>query len=380
MALSVLAFCIFFTTVFVHKFIFSICRLRAPSSARYTLFLHFSELTFFLIIETIVARLLLVAFGTIERNPGPPHLKFATWNVDSLLTREGSKKSLIEGLDSCHQFDIIGLCETYFTPSTADSDIFISGFSDKPFRADCPSTIIDGSRPRGGVCLYYKEHLPIKNRKDLVLNNETVISEITLGRKKIFFVLSYRPPSMITVNDVAAYCTSLKESIDKISEENPSLVVLTGDFNARSPLFWSEERHENMPGEKLSDFMLLNCLEQLIAEPTHFPRDDIETCIDLIFTDKPASFVDSGVIPSPDPKCKHQIIHGTINFSVPSPPPYKRKVWRYDQADVSSIKNIIGSANWNNILAGRSVDDMVLTLTDKLLNVVRQHSKQDYHC
>ena len=38
-----------------------------------------------------------------------------------------------------------------------------------------------------------------------------------------------------------------------------------------------------MPGEKLSNFMLLNCLEQLISEPTHFPRDDIETCIDLIF-------------------------------------------------------------------------------------------------
>ena len=136
------------------------------------------------------------------------------------------------------------------------------------------------------------------------------------------------------------------------------------------PLFWSEERHENMPGEKLSNFMLLNCLEQLIAEPTHFPRDDIETCIDLIFTDKPASFVDSGVIPSPDPKCKHQIIHGTINFSVPSPPPYKRRIWKYDQADVPSIKNTIGSVNWNNILAGRSVDDMVLTLTDILLTVM----------
>ena len=50
------------------------------------------------------------------------------------------------------------------------------------------------------------------------------------------------------------------------------------------PLFWSDERVENMPGEKLSNFMLVSCLEQLITEPTHFPRDDIETCIDLIFT------------------------------------------------------------------------------------------------
>ena len=92
----------------------------------------------------------------------------------------------------------------------------------------------------------------------------------------------------------------MKDSIDMIAKENPSLVVLTGDFNARSPLFWSEEQHETMPGEKLSNFMLLNCFEQLINEPIHFPREDIETCLDLILTDKPTCFVDSGVIPSPD--------------------------------------------------------------------------------
>ena len=124
---------------------------------------------------------------------------------------------------------------------------------------------------------------------------------------------------MVTVVDVDNYCTKLKESFDKIAREKPSLVVLTGDFNARSPLFWNEERLENMPGEKLGNFMLLNSLEQLINEPTHFPRDDIETCIDLIFTDKPALFVDSGLIPSPNPKCKHQVVHGSINFKCPLP-------------------------------------------------------------
>ena len=361
----------FFAVLFFQNFLFSMCSTKFRSKNKHIPLFHFFELSFFLIIETIVAKILLVAFGTIERNPGPNnYLKFATWNVDSLLTREGSKISMIEGLDSCHHFDILGLCETYFTDNTSEEHTAICGFSDKPFRADCKNTEVDGARPRGGVCLYFKEHLPIVNRPDLVLTNETIISEIRLGRKKIFFILSYRPPSMSTVGDVAAYCSNLKDSIDKIARENPSLVVLTGDFNARSPLFWSEERHETMPGEKLSNFMLLNCLEQLIAEPTHFPRDDIETCIDLIFTDKPSYFVDSGVIPSPDPRCKHQVIHGTINFSVPSPPPYKRNIWKYDQANVPSIKNNIGSVNWEELFDGRSVDDMVSILTDKLLSIM----------
>ena len=374
LSLTVLAIFLILAVIailFLNNFLFSMCSIKFRGKNRYTSLFHFFELSFFLIVETTVAKILLVAFGTIERNPGPHnHLKFATWNVDSLLTREGSKKSMIEGLDSCHKFDILGLCETYFTDNTSEKDITICGFSDKPFRADSKYSDIDGARPRGGVCLYFKEHLPIVNRPDLVLTNETIISEIRLGRKKIFHILSYRPPSMSTVNDVAAYCSKLKDSIDKIAREKPSLIVLTGDFNARSPLFWSEERHENMPGEKLSNFMLLNCLEQLIAEPTHFPRDDIETCIDLILTDKPASFVDSGVIPSPDPRCKHQIIHGTINFSVPSPPPYRRNIWKYDQANVPSIHNNIVSNNWEELFNGRSVDDMVSILTDKLLSIM----------
>ena len=366
-SLTGLALLSLFLAFSIQHFLVSVLR----SKTHHSCLLQFFELSFFLIIETIVAKKFLVTFGTIERNPGPiNHLKFATWNVDSLLTREGSKKSMIEGLDSCHHFDLFGICETYFTNNTPDKDIAISGFSDKAFRADCKISEVDGARPRGGVCLYFKEHLPIVNRPDLVLTNETVISEIRLGRKKIFFILSYRPPSMSTIGDMAAYCSNLKDSFDKIARENPSLVVLTGDFNARSPLFWSEERHETMPGEKLSNFMLLNCLEQLISEPTHFPRDDIETCIDLIFTDKPSSFVDSGVIPSPDPKCKHQVVHGTINFSVPTPPPYKRNIWKYDRADVPSIKNSISSENWEELFAGRSVDDMVSILTNKLLSIM----------
>ena len=372
-SLIVLTFCLIlfvFAMFFLEYFLFSLCSFNCARKKRHlSSFYNFFELSFFLIFETTVIKILLVTFGTIESNPGPNHLKFATWNVDSLLTREGSKKSMIEGLDSCHKFDIIGLCETYFTDKTADSDIVINGFSEKPFRADCKNADID-ARPRGGVCLYFKEHLPIVNRPDLVLTNETIISEIRLGRKKIFLILSYRPPSMNTVGDVAAYCSHLKDSVDKIAREKPSLVILTGDFNARSPLFWSDERHETMPGEKLSNFMLLNCFEQLISEPTHFPRDDIETCIDLILTDKPSSFVDSGVIPSPDPRCKHQVIHGTINFSVPSPPPYKRKIWKYDQANVLSIKNNIGSINWDELFAGKNVDDMVSVLTDNLLSVM----------
>ena len=103
---------------------------------------------------------------------------------------------MIEGLDSCHKFDIFGVCQTYLTKKVADEDITISGFSDKPFRVDCKTVNDDeDARPRGGVCRYFKESLPIVNRPDLVLTDETIISEIRLGRKKVFHVLSIEPPA-----------------------------------------------------------------------------------------------------------------------------------------------------------------------------------------
>ena len=126
--------------------------------------------------------------------------------------------------------------------------------------------------------------------------------------------------------------------LDAINKENPYAIILTGDFNARSPLFWQDETIENSLGKKLSDLVLFNQMDQIINEPTPFPRDNIGTCIDLIMTNQPNLFVHSGVIQSPDPMCKHQIIHGIINLTFPCPPPYKRKFWSYSKADTKKNK------------------------------------------
>ena len=40
-----------------------------------------------------------------------------------------------------------------------------------------------------------KENLPIKERRDLETLDETIVAEIKMKRKKIFFVLSYRHPN-----------------------------------------------------------------------------------------------------------------------------------------------------------------------------------------
>ena len=200
------------------------------------------------------------------------------------------------------------------------------------------------------MCLYFKENIPIIEREDLTKDlGECIVSEISLKNKKICFVRIYRSPSQSSL-EFDKFMNNLESLLVKINNEKPSSIVFAGDFNARSPLFWDEEGTESAEGKTLADFMVANNLEQLINAPTHLPRENIATCIDLILTDQPLSFVDSGVIPSPDPKCKHQIVHGMLNFNIPSPPKYKRKVWDYQKGDFRNLRGILARLNEINYL------------------------------
>ena len=111
---------------------------------------------------------------------------------------------------------------------------------------------------------------------------------------------------------------------------------------------WDQEKHQTNEGRVLADFCTINGLEQIVNEPTHIPHAGIETCIDLILTNQPYLFVDKGVIPSPDPLCKHQIVHGKLNFNVPSPPPYTRKVWDYHLVNITTISRNICAVRWED--------------------------------
>ena len=85
--------------------------------------------------------------------------------------------------------------------------------------------------------------------------------------------------------------------------------------------------------------------------------------IDLIITDQPNVFVDFGVHPSLDNHCQHQIIHGKLNISVPTPPPYKPKIWYYEKAQKDKIKSALENIDWPTIFAGLDVDDMTQLFT-----------------
>ena len=106
------------------------------------------------------------------------------------------------------------MCESFLNKDIPNVDIFINGFSGDPFRSDKP-----GNMRNGGGCLYFKEHLPIKERKDLILLPETIVAEIKLKRKKVFSVLSYCLPNLSSV-DYDQFTDSIEKIYECINKEN----------------------------------------------------------------------------------------------------------------------------------------------------------------
>ena len=95
--------------------------------------------------------------------------------------------------------------------------------------------------------------------------------------------------------------------MESVTQKNPFLTLLIGDFNARSSKWWTNKTtQESLQIENLfSQFSF----PQVINEPNHISQN-CNSCIDLLFTNQQNLITDSGVHPSLHSKCHHQIIYG----------------------------------------------------------------------
>ena len=96
----------------------------------------------------------------------------------------------LEAYAITHNIDIIFLSETFldFSYSNDDWKLQLSGYS--LIRADHPRNL-----KRGGVCIVYKEHLPLICKSNLTFLEECLVYELNIGNKKCFIKVLYRSPS-----------------------------------------------------------------------------------------------------------------------------------------------------------------------------------------
>ena len=95
--------------------------------------------------------------------------------------------------------------------------------------------------------------------------------------------------------------------------------------------------------------------------------------IDLICTDQPYIFTETGVLHSLDPNSKHNMSHSTLNLHTPCPPPYKRRVWDYKTAKIDSIRKELSNTDWQSLFYKLNANEMRLVFTDTLLEILSRH-------
>ena len=165
-------------------------------------------------------------------------------------------------------------------------------------RADHPN-----NKKRGGVCIYYKEHLPVIKRDELCNLNECLVLEIRIGGEKFFLLCWYRSPSQVR-EDFESYCNLFLSNINDISL---ACSIITGTFNARSTKWWKLDK-ENLEECEINITRPAG-YSQLINQPTHITKDSLP-CIDLIFTSNPNLINISGAEISLFEKFHHYIVYG----------------------------------------------------------------------
>ena len=286
---------------------------------------------------------LIIFSNDIHVNPGPQFhnsffFNFMNWNLNYLAKDNFQRVQLIEAHNSIFDYDLISICETSLSDVIELPETLLDEYTFVP--ANNPT-----NTRHGGVGLFYKNSLPVIVRNDLSFD-ESIVVELKFGRRKIFFTVLYRSPSSNhTSPEFRTILTNFANLYSKIKAEKPFATFFAGDFNAHSSLWWPGG-DTNPEGTELDDLFTLLGLSQLISGPTNFEPHKNPSCIDLVITDQPNLILDSDTRPSLDPYCHHQIIYGKINFRVPPPPPFERKIWHFNRADSAAIKRSMVSFPW----------------------------------
>ena len=254
----------------------------------------------------------LILSNDVKVNPGPTldssqNFTICHWNLNSVAAHDFYKINLLKAYLTIHKTDIKCLSETYLDSSflVNDENLVIQGYN--LVRCDHFT-----NSKRGGVCIYYKDSLPLKII-DIHHLQECINFHLIIGGKLCDFITLYRSPNQ-SHDEFNLFIKNLELNLDKKTTYNPFLVVVLGYFNAKSCNWYINDK-TNFEGAKIDILTLQNGLHQIIKESTHI-LDTSSSCIDLFFTSQPELVMDSGVHASLRVNFHHQIIFARFNSTL----------------------------------------------------------------
>ena len=153
---------------------------------------HYFDSIYIFLFTLLYLFALLQCHEDIELNPGPKNIKnkllsVCHWNENCLTAHNYSKLTQLKAFILLYKYDFICLWETYLDSTTTDDLLETDGYN--LVRADHPDNI-----KRGGVCIYYKESLPVRVIS-LPYLNKTLLLEMNNNNKTMIVSVIYRSPS-----------------------------------------------------------------------------------------------------------------------------------------------------------------------------------------
>ena len=252
--------------------------------------------------------------------------------------------------------DIIGITESWANSKILDSELIIEGY--RMFRSDR----VDTTNGRGGgVLLYSKENIVVKERQDLKYDKIGSSVWVDVSRRgynsnNITVGLIYRSPNNTNENDELMY--------KGIANNAKKKVLIMGDFNYPD-IKW-DINTSSLHGKRFLDVVNDNFLYQNVHIPTRG-----EKTLDLILTgDK--GMVDNihsiGKLGAAD----HDMIlfRSRCNIKIKSSlyqvPNFRKAKWDLINNDLSKIK-------WDEVLNGKEINEMWETFRNTIHSLVDKH-------
>ena len=286
--------------------------------------------------------MLIILSGDIEINPGPNYTNSNSLSIIHLNANR-MKNKLQQIQLRIKDIDIVTISETWLGPEIADNDLILSGFH-KPIRKDRDGT-------GGGVAIYVRESLFLKQRPDLDVNNlEAIWVETKIKNETLLIGSFYRPGSK-----PVSYWKLIDESIQNAASTGNRFIVL-GDLNS--------DYLEN-PSKHLLDLMTFNNLNQVVTSPTRY-TDTTASCLSLILTPFTDIIRDVGVM---TPICSdHSVPIIKLNTNTPRDTSFKRTVYNYSKLDIDKINDWLSMSDLTNIALTEDIDMAAEKLSDTIMS------------
>ena len=171
-------------------------------------------------------------------------------------------------------FDMICVAETWLQEDISDDDVKIEGF--KIHRKDR----VGGQH--GGVCIYTGEHLLVKRRSDLEVEDmELIWVEVASQHKNLLCGAFYKPP-----RTSRSFWDVFEDLLREVKRQFEGTVILIGDSNV----------DQAKKGNVLEEICADSDFTQLVDQPTRYGENSA-TILDVVLTSGPDFIKNVEVLP-----------------------------------------------------------------------------------